>query len=410
MIPWLEASIMRFTVSNLGRAGLCLAIWLCGAMGSPALGGERASEYDYLTNPRNFQVSTYRIRVPDVADPNYQIPVVVILHDAGRTSTSIIGDENLGKAFINKGYAVLAPDALPRRNARIDYRGDKPRLTERGRVWLPFSYSDKRFVMTGIDGTTRVLKHGIVSGWYFYNIDRVRYSQGDGAQSQPKFERLGRDEIQNLRNVLRNAEEEFGIDPEPLLIIGLGHGGSLVWQIACHAPNLADLLAPVGGAYWRKLPKGCKSGANLIHTHHRASAFWPMAGVKGRKKRYARTSIYRNLEMLLAANRCGADKTTVRNDEFGVSHTTWADCAGGGPVGLMLLDKPFAFQTWWLDEMLARIEPFRPERPTETPETPVETGPEFKAAGAETGFKAPGTGTGFKTPVAGAGPRFKRAK
>jgi polyhydroxybutyrate depolymerase len=54
-----------------------------------------------------------------------------------------------------------------------------------------------------------------------------------------------------LRNVLAHAEDEYGIDPKPVLIIGLGHGGSLVWQIACNAPNLARLLAPVDGAYSR---------------------------------------------------------------------------------------------------------------------------------------------------------------
>ena len=72
-----------------------------------------------------------------------------------------------------------------------------------------------------------------------------------------------------------------------------------------------------------------------------------------------------------------------------------------------------------LDEMLARIERFRPEQPTEAPEVPLEAGPGFKtpgtgtgfnAAGAATGFKAPGAGTGFKRPDTGTGSRFKRLK
>jgi poly(3-hydroxybutyrate) depolymerase len=411
---------MRFAILNLGRVALCLAIWLCGALGASAQGRmERGSEYVDLIDRRNFQQSTYQIRVPDFADPNYRIPVVVILHDAGRNGAAIVDDERLVKAFVDKGYAVIAPDALPRRNVRINYRGKKPSLTQSQGFLLPFTYSKKRFLMTEIDGTTRVLKSGTDSGWYFYNVDRVRYSQGDNVQSQPKFELLGRDEIQNLRNVLRNAAEGHGIDPDPVLVIGLGHGGSLVWQIACYAPNFGRILAPVGGAFWRKIPKSCNSGAHLVHTHHRASAFWPLAGVKGSKKRYARTSIHRNLEMLLRENNCGPDTTTVRDDDLGLNHTTWADCPGGGPVEFIVLDEAFAFQTWWLEAMLDRIGRTDIERPPEAPEVPLETGPMlktpgtgtgFKTPGAGTGFKTPGAGAGFKTPGAGTGSRFKRAK
>ncbi len=408
---------MRFAVLKFGRAGLCLAVWLCGAPGSTALGGEvfgimgLGSEYVDLINPLTFQESTYRIRVPDFADPNYRFPVVVILHDAGRNGAAIINNERLIKAFVDKGYAVIAPDALQRRNARINYRGQKPNLVALGSFALPFSFSKKKFIMTDVNGTIQRLKYRIDSGWYFYNVDRVKYSLGDNAQSQPKFELLGRDEIQNLRNVLGHAAEEYGIDPRPVLVIGLGHGGSLVWQIACYAPKFGRILAPVGGAFWRKIPKNCNSGAHLVHTHHRASAFWPLAGARGRERRYARTSIYRNLDMLLSKNRCGPDKTTARNDDLGVNHTTWADCPGGGPVEFMVLDEKFAFQTWWLDEMLGRIEKTGIKRPFEdVPEVPLEIGPGFKAPGTGTGFKTPGTGTGFKTPGTGTGSRFKRAK
>ena len=425
---------MRFAAFILSRAGLCLAIWLYAALGASAQcrferdqrlesgqgGSERdrvprvwGSGYVDLINRLTSQRSTYHIRVPDFADPTYQIPVVVILHDAGRNAAAIINDERLIEAFVGKGYAVLAPDALPRRNARISYCGNKPGLIESQMSGLPIVYWKKRYLVTGIDGTIRYMKFGTDSGWYFYNVDKVFYSSG--AQT----ELLGRDEIHNLRNVLGHAELEYGIDPDPVLVIGLGHGGSLVWQIACYAPKFGQILAPVGGAFWRNIPKNCTPGAHLVHTHHRASAFWPLAGAKRKKRRYARTSIYRNLEMLLSGNNCGPDTTTDRNDKFGVNHTTWADCTEGGPVEFMVLDEAFAFPSWWLDEMLGRIELTGIERPPEAPEVPLEidpafmtpgTGTGFKTSGTETGFEAPGAGTGFKTPGAGTGSRFKRAK
>ena len=163
---------MRFAILNPGRAGLCLAIWLCGALSASAQGRmERGSEYVDLLDSRTFQGSTYRIRVPDVADPNYRIPVVVILHDAGRSGAAIVDDEPLIEAFVGNGYAVLAPDALPRRNARINYRGQKPGLVRSQEFLLPFRYSKRKFLMTDSQGTMRTLKWRTDSGWYFYNVE-----------------------------------------------------------------------------------------------------------------------------------------------------------------------------------------------------------------------------------------------
>jgi hypothetical protein len=270
-------------------------------------------------------------------------------------------------------------------------------------------YLKKKFVVGNPDGSTRLLKFGRDRGWYFYSTDRMFYRRRIlGRERDSDY--IGRDEIRTVRNLLAHAEENYGTERRPTLMIGIGHGASLVWQFACYAPKLAALYAPIGGAFWRNIPNNCKVGARLVHTHQRTSEFWPLDGHAGRRSRYKRTSVFRNLEMLLGANQCGRDATTDRNDEFGASHTTWADCTVGGPVELLLLDQRFAFQTWWLDEMLARIEPSRLERPAEAPEVTLESGPEFKASGAGTGFKTPGTGTGFKTPGTREGSRFKPAK
>jgi len=51
-----------------------------------------------------------------------------------------------------------------------------------------------------------------------------------------------------------------------------------------------------------------------------------------------------------------------------------------------------------------------PEPEVEKAEAPLESAPEFKTPGAQTGFKSPGTETRFKKPGAGTGSRFKRAK
>jgi polyhydroxybutyrate depolymerase len=105
---------MRFAVVNSALAGLFLALWLYGGLSASAQSCGGA--YDVFEC--FYEESAYHIRIPDVADPNYRIPVVMILHDAGRNGAAIVEDERLIEAFVDKGYAVLAPDALPRRNLR----------------------------------------------------------------------------------------------------------------------------------------------------------------------------------------------------------------------------------------------------------------------------------------------------
>jgi poly(3-hydroxybutyrate) depolymerase len=390
----------------------CLTVSLWSAISASALGAGLTDRYLELVDPRTYQASTYQIQIPDFANPHDQTPVVVIFHDAGGKGTDITGNEGLVDAFVNQGYAVIAPDALPRRNVRINYRGKVPSQMQLGSFTLPFSFSKRRFFMTDSYGNIKPLKYREDSSWYFYNIDRIRYSTGNDLRSQPVEKRLGRDEIQNLRNVLANAEAEYGTNPAPAMVIGLGHGGSLVWQIACYAPKFAPVLAPVGGAFWRNIPKNCRAGANLIHTHHRSSAFWPLEGVSSGKRKYARTSIYENLEMLLRVNRCGPNRISGRDDEKGQSHTVWADCAGGGRVEFMIMDDAFDFQTWWVDEMLERFEVTGAEPTVEAPEVLLDSGPAFRKAGEglppQPVDEAEEPATRFKRPGSEASSRFKR--
>ncbi len=137
---------MRFATFILSRAGLCLAIWLCGALSASA------QECEFVEDTCIYEGGIYHIRTPDVVNPNYRSPVVVILHDAGGNGSAIINDERLIEAFVDKGYAVLAPDALPRRRVRFHYKIGKPGLVAAGtRKKFRLPRSNKRFLMTDID-------------------------------------------------------------------------------------------------------------------------------------------------------------------------------------------------------------------------------------------------------------------
>ncbi len=366
---------------------------------------ECANDYDPF-KPCILSGGKYHARTPNSPAPEGGFPTVVILHDAGGSGREIAEDKRLVDAFTSQGFAVIAPDGLPRKNLRFRYSGSTGSsmtgLTDTLRT-KETHVSKKKFYMIDFDGSVRVLKWKKDTGWYFYSIDRVQFSQQGHGQESTKFrtKRLGRDEIRFLREVLAQAKEKHGINPKPVLIIGVGHGGSLVWQIACHTPGLGEVLAPVDGAYWHAPPTKCRPGAKLVHTHDRNSKFWPLKGAPGRERRFSRPSIARNISVMLKANECGPEKTTIRDDDHGFSHTKWTNCQRQNSTELMLIDEKFAFQDWWIEQMLDRVDLPGVEATPAEPEVPTETGPRFKSSGAGTGFLKPGGDTGS---------RFKRAK
>jgi len=252
--------------------------------------------------------------------------------------------------------------------------------------------------MQDADGDVRALRWGADTGWYFPDVDVIDY--GDPAAANKP---LGRDEIGFLRQALEDAAKTYPIDPHPALILGLGHGGALVWEIACRAPDLARLLAPVDGAFWNEVPGNCRPGADLIHTHYRDSGFWPPEGTAGSDTRYARTPVEAAVNMLVTRDGCSAEGNEIRDDEAGTSLTRWDDCQTGGPVELMLLDQPFAFQQGWLKHIYARLDAFHLPQPFDTPDVPIDDTPAFSQPGAGT----PRLGTRDAGQDAGQGSRFK---
>ena len=138
---------MRVLIPRLIGGALCLVIGLSEAAGK-VFRAEELENCQFVVRKIvcTYDQSVYHIRTPVFADPNYQIPVVVILHDAGGNGASIIDDERLIEAFVDKGYAVLAPNALPRGNRRIHYRGERPGMVEAQKTLHPGRFSKKKFL------------------------------------------------------------------------------------------------------------------------------------------------------------------------------------------------------------------------------------------------------------------------
>jgi len=160
---------MWISVPKSGLVAMCVAAWLCGEPSVSAQGcGEAYGFYECIDVE-----STYKIRTPEIVDPNYRFPVVVVLHDAGGNGTDVVDDERLIAGFIENGFAVLVPDAQKKFNLRFRYRGEKQEAQSpiRGTLGIAegeaaYNYvrNKKNFALTDADGRIRHLKYKKDSG------------------------------------------------------------------------------------------------------------------------------------------------------------------------------------------------------------------------------------------------------
>lgn len=392
---------MRFGIR--GRTGLALiaAAMLCAAAEKPETTIRfievEGCHFELDEMVCSYDPPTFGVLMPSGSPPAAPVPVAVVLHDAGSSGSEVLADGRLAGGLLDAGFAVIAPDAEVRRNRRIEF--DRIRLLRPGGSvggLIPGRYSERKFVLEDPPGDTRLLDFSRDRGWYFESTDRAVYddqraeSTGDGTD----YDLIGRDEIAALRLVLDRAATRHGTARRPTVIIGIGHGGSLAWQIACRAPRMADLVAPVGGAYWHELPERCAPGARLLHTHARDSVFWPLEGKGGGERRFRRTAIEDNVAVMTETNACSAHGRIEMRLQGVADLAAWEACAAGSRIEVMLVDGDFAFEDWWMAELLTRVgrAPAAPDaaEPEESVE-PTESGPVFRQPGADRGglFKRP---------------------
>jgi len=144
-----------------------------------------------------------------------------------------------------------------------------------------------------------------------------------------------RDDISFLQDVLDDAEQRHGINTKNVLLSGFSRGGSQVWDIACHAPDMARGFAPAAGAFWDTLPETCERPVDLFHTHGWGDRTVPLEGRSLRQGRVVQGDVWASLFVLRAVNGCDArqpERTEIREGRW---WRHWTDCAKGS-LTLML--------------------------------------------------------------------------
>ncbi|WP_235899853.1 alpha/beta hydrolase family esterase [Tritonibacter aquimaris] len=186
------------------------------------------------TEPCQFEQGNYEIVVPEGDSTNR--PAVIYLHGYGGSGNGVLKNRSMVQALIERGYVVVAPN-----------------------------------------GERRAPNRG--ASWNFY----------------PGWD--GRDELAYFRELLRDVETRFNVDPELTIMAGFSAGAFMVNYLACAEPDLFAAYAPIAGGFWRPQPTRCEGPVRLHHTHGWADTVVPLEGRYLRNRTWQQGDIYAGLEL-----------------------------------------------------------------------------------------------------------------
>lgn len=239
----------------------------------------------------------YRIVLPD--PDGAARPALMFLHGWGGSGQGILGMGGLVETALARGYAVIAPDGIPRANGR---------------------------------GLT----------WAFH-------------PNRPG----PRDDIAFLRAVRDDAAAHHGIDHDRVILGGFSIGGSMASYAACADPDGFAAYAPVAGAFWVPVPARCAGPVDLFHTHGWTDTVVPLEGRVLRDDAagglFAQADIWQAMQVWRAANGCRPDPES--HDRTGpFMRRDWTECDSGKRIGFALFDGGHAVPQGWTDMMIDWVE------------------------------------------------------
>lgn len=235
----------------------------------------------------------YYIAAPAVQ--NEPMPAIVYIHGWGGSGAGALKNSGMVKAFLDRGYAVIAPDGVPREGRN-------------GRSW------------------------------------------GFHPQSERQI-----DEVTFLQAVRDDATERFTLDPEKIVLTGFSIGGSMTAYTACLAPQSFSAYAPLGGNFWRPHPVACEGPVRMLHTHGWTDGTVPLEGrVVNRvpiddPRAFAQGDIFHALDIWRQTNGClhlKADRFEM-DDQYW--RRSWERCTDGSALEFALHPGGHTIPKGWAD-------------------------------------------------------------
>ena len=223
----------------------------------------------------------YFIAIPE-GGTDGPTPAVVYIHGWGGSGAGALRNSGMTRSFNERGYAVIAPDGVPREGRS-------------GRSW--------RF--------------------------------------HPRSEDGQRQEIAFLQAVRDDAIARFDLNPE-IILAGFSIGGSMTAYTACLAPDSFSAYAPLGGNFWRPHPVECAGPVRMLHTHGWTDGTVPLEGrVVNRlpindPNAFAQGDIFHALDIWRQTNGC----LHLKADRFPSAdlywRRAWDRCAEGSALEFAL--------------------------------------------------------------------------
>ncbi|MEM1130064.1 MAG: polyhydroxybutyrate depolymerase [Pseudomonadota bacterium] len=248
-----------------------------------------AAAQDCRTETCAIEGGGYNVALPEDAAG---APMVLWLHGYGRSGGVVMGNEPLVAEVTARGYALVAAD------------GQQASNNER-----------------------EILDWGVRDG-------------------HP----LARDDVAYLRAILDDAAARFGLDRDRVVVAGFSRGGSMVWDLACAAPETGLAYAAVAGGFWEPMIPDCKGPAHLYHSHGFTDTLVPFEGreVTFGGRDYHQGNIPAGLEIWRRMNGCMGSAAPLAVDN--IWSKTW-ECETGS-LKLDLLPGGHAIPPGWIDRVL----------------------------------------------------------
>ena len=161
-----------------------------------------------------------------------------------------------------------------------------------------------------------------------------------------------RDEMAYLDAVMADAEAQFNVDPDRVVITGFSAGGMFVWNVICERGARYAGYIPYSGTFWKGPPASCPAAAqNIIHVHGTADTTVPMEGRTIANTRQG--NLQEVLSMYMGSNGFSADGTYSIVD-MECSH---AANSAGKRLDLCLFDGQHSFTPERLGAAYDRLMP-----------------------------------------------------